>query len=203
MNLNKPTRIFIHTVDADYNIIVSQFFSVDEWHKDRFGEYCKSSLGYYGGYTTLIEKNGDEFRYREDNEETCAATGYNTNALHVALAGDGDIQLPTEKQAAKLKLRLEKWTEKYSIPVSAVNIAPHRMVAPHKSCFGSLLNDEWAYNLLKPKEKPSSQLDKKEFIESQKTQILWLTVKLLRLKIKILLGKIGGSVFNPRPLKDK
>lgn len=199
MQINKPTRIFVHTTDASYKKIPKQFFAVNDWHKERFGGYCKSSLGYYGGYHILIEPDGWEGRYREDSEEACAAVGHNTDALHVAIAFDGDEELPTSSQNNKLRERLQKWTTKYNIPVDQIHIAPHRAVAPHKTCYGSLLSDVWVYRLVEPVEKEPAQQEKKESIENK--NYLALQLQVLLLQLKILLAKAGMQSLNPRPLK--
>lgn len=200
MRENKPNRIFIHTTDADFNKINPQFFAVNKWHKDRFGDYCHSSLGYYGGYHVLIEKDGTEFRYREDNEESCAAKGHNTTALHVALAFDGDIQIPTSAQIKTLKKRINKWANLYQIDTSRVDrVSPHRLVAPHKTCYGSLLADDWAVNLLRDQTpKDNSQVANKIKIEEQK-RLMDKLAKLM-LQLKILLGQYI-KILNKRSQK--
>ena len=187
MRNNQPTRIFVHTTDADYNIIPEQFFAVDRWHKERFGNYCLSSMGYYGGYHILIS-NGKEYRYREDDEESCAVTGHNTSSLSVALAFDGDIQMPKPADVELLKQRLKKWGEKYAIPLDNVEfVSPHRAVAPEKTCFGSLLKDDWAVQLMKDIKKDDEAWQKKIETEKQK-QILADTLRDLILRLRILLG---------------
>jgi len=132
MQVNVPQEVFIHTTAASHRKIYDQFFAVNRWHKKRFGEYCKSSLGYYGGYTIIIT-GGKEYRYREDHEECCAATGYNTSALHVALGFDGDSEMPLPQDVELLKKRLKKWQKKYNIPNEKVYFRPHRAVAPYRS----------------------------------------------------------------------
>lgn len=190
-------RIFVHTTAASYKTIPRQFLAVNTWHKDRFKTYYNekekeqvnpSSLGYYGGYHILIEPDGTEFRYREDWEETIAVIGHNRSSLSVALAFDGDKELPTPAQVKALTARLKTWVEKYKIPVDPDHISPHRRGQPGKSCYGNLLTDEWACSLLKeiPKELEEA---KKEVgtVKAYKPAQHELESKLLQLKI--LLGK--------------
>jgi len=188
-------RIFIHTTDASYQKVNPQFFAVNRWHFDRFGNYfndetkeqvAPSSLGYYGGYTILIERNGQEFRYREDWEETMAVKGWNRRSLSVALAFDGDIEMPTSEQISSLKTRLLKWCEKYKILSTQVYfVGPHRLEAPDKTCYGSLLPDDWAIKLLAPVKKDDESQKKKDNTEAQKAKLDSIQTLLLRLKIQI------------------
>ena len=193
MNKNKPTRIFIHTTDADYEKIPNQFFAVNRWHKKRFGEYCKSSMGYYGGYHILIS-NGKEYRYREDREESCAAKGYNTSSLSVAIGFDGDIQMPKPKDIELLKKRLRKWSDKYQIPLTSVEfVGPHRLVNHLKTCYGSLLSDDWGVKLMQEVEKDSSGKENKETIENDR-QFIIDALKDAILRLTILVGEYTNLI---------
>jgi len=188
-------RIFVHTTDASYTKVNPQFFAVNRWHKDRFGDYfneetkehvAPSSLGYHGGYTILIEPNGQEFRYREDWEETMAVQSWNRRSLSVALAFDGDIEMPTVGHISTLKTRLLKWCEKYKISSNQVYfVGPHRLEAIDKTCYGSLLPDDWAVKLLNPVKKDDESQKKKDNTEAQKVALDSLQTLLLRLKIQI------------------
>lgn len=202
MKINHPTRIFVHTTAADYNTIPKQFIPVNSWHTTRFGEYCKSSMGYFGGYHTLIEKDGKEYRYREDWEESCAATGYNTSALHVALAFDGDKQLPTPAQVDRLRERINKWCKKYNISKTSIEfVGPHRLVNPSKTCYGALLSDEWALKLVQEINKTPEDKEKQDKTEEAAEEItkLQLLIEILKLKIKILLLQ-GKRQKTPPPV---
>ena len=195
-------RIFIHTTDASYKKVNPQFFAVNRWHTDRFGNYfnketneqvAPSSLGYYGGYTILIEPTGQEFRYREDWEETMAVKGWNRRSLSVVLAFDGDIEMPSPDQITSLKTRLLKWCEKYKIPTDQVYyMGPHRLEAPNKTCYGSLLPDDWAIKLLNPVVKEEESQQKKIMTEAQKT--IFDSFQVLSLVLKILMGKFIQDV---------
>lgn len=186
-------RIFIHTTDASYKAVNPQFFAVNRWHIDRFKNYfneetkeqvAPSSLGYHGGYTLLVEPNGQEFRYREDWEETMAVKGWNRRSLSVALAFDGDIEMPTSEQIITLKTRLLKWCEKYKILTTQIYfVGPHRLEDPTKTCYGSLLPDDWAIKLLNPVTKDDEGQKKKDNTEAQKAALDSLQTLILRLKI--------------------
>lgn len=133
-------------------------------------------MGYYGGYTILIEPDGREYRYREDLEEGCHTKGKNVDSLGVALSGNFDIENPTDKQIVTLKKRLRKWTGKYNIAYELID--PHRAVAA-KTCYGSMLPDEWAKNLLATADRETEVMKLKRRLDA-----IWLVVielqKLLR-----------------------
>jgi len=202
-NTRKYTRIFVHCTAASYNKINPQFFAVNRWHKDRFGYYfntdtqeqvAPSSLGYYGGYTILIEKDGTELRYREDWEETMAVKGHNRTSLSLVWSLDGDIELPTQAQQTKTKERILKWCNKYDIPTTQVYyVGPHRQENKNKTCYGSLLPDDFIIKLLHPVEKDIEDLTKKENIESER-MILIDTLQQLVLQLKILLGQYISAI---------
>lgn len=192
--MNKPTRIFIHTTDASYKTIPKQFFAVNSWHKERFGDYCKSSMGYYGGYHILIEPDGWEGRYREDWEEACAVKGWNARSLNVAMAFDGDIEMPTDAQITTLRKRLTKWSEQYNIPLISVEfLGPHRLESPGKTCYGSLLSDDWGVKLMNTEPKNPDSSQQKDEIEARRTLLL-NQLRLLVLQLTILVGKWTGLV---------
>ena len=178
-------NIIVHTSDASYRVIPRQFEAINRWHKERWPEFI-SSLGYWGGYHLLIEPDGAEKRYREDSEETAAAVGYNLNSLHVCLAFDGDSELPTPQQVEALRARLGMWCEVYDIPRDMRHIFPHRKVAPQKTCYGSLLADDWAARLLAPTPKPPPQEKNKESIEAQKRTLLLQLVELYKKLLELL-----------------
>ena len=192
--MNKPTRIFVHTTAASYQKIPRQFMAVNRWHKERFGTSCRSSLAYYGGYHTLIEPNGWEGRYREDWENACAVVGWNESALHVALTFDGDIEVPTLKQQKKLVERILKWSKKYNIKTTDIEfVGPHRLEAPHKTCYGSLLPDDYVVKLIHPVDKDTEDQEKKDKTEAQK-QLLLDQLRMLVLQLTILVGEYTGLV---------
>lgn len=134
---NKPGRIiWHHTADLQY---LPQADKVNSYHRSL--NYPVSSLGFYGGYHVLIEKDGSTFRYRNDNEIGAHDKGENFNTLGLAMAGNFDVEMPTWKQEEALAKVVEEWMEKWLIPFS--RIEPHR-IGDATSCPGKLLSDNWA-----------------------------------------------------------
>lgn len=113
-------------------------------HKARFN--MLSSLGHYCGYTYFIDKNGVVTQTRKDGEEGAHTKGYNSNSIGICLAGNFDAFMPTQKQITSLTKLLKEKSAQYSIPAS--NIVPHRKFTS-KTCFGKLLSDTWAADLIK------------------------------------------------------
>ena len=116
----------------------------DADHKARFN--MLSSLGHYCGYTYFIDKAGVVTQTRKDGEEGAHTIGYNSNSIGICLAGNFDVFKPTEAQIISLTKLLKEKSAQYNIP--AANIVPHRKFSP-KSCFGKLLSDTWAADLIK------------------------------------------------------
>ena len=178
-NINHPIKTIIHHTAVRRSTNPRQFFAVNNYHKKVFGNYCKSSMGYFGGYTVFIDGDGSEWRYRRDDEEGCHTKGENTRSLGVCLAGHFDYEYPTDAQIKTLKKRLKKWSEKYNI--ESVNIYPHREFA-NKSCYGSLLTDKWARELITIPEPPT---DKEKEVAKLTKQVDHIKALLLRLQIML------------------
>lgn len=186
MQTNIPKQIYVHHTAVSRSKQAKQFLPVNDYHKKTFGDYCKSSMGYHGGYTIFIEPDGTEYRYREDNEETCATKGYNTRSVAVCLAGHFDIEAPTDAQIATLKTRIKKWQDKYDIPDN--EIYPHRAVA-NKTCYGSSLPDNWVQkNVLA--DPPEDTEREKEVIDLAKRKALQNTINLLIIEVQKLIRQI-------------
>jgi len=145
MKKNNPVEIYVHHTAVSRAVQSRQFLPVNRYHQRKFGAYCLSSMAYYGGYQILIEPDGTEYRYREDNEEGCHTKGFNDRSLAVALAGHFDIESPTDAQIRTLKKRLRKWVDRYNI--SLEKIKPHRAVA-NTTCYGSNLANDWGKRIL-------------------------------------------------------
>ena len=95
---NKPLyTILHHTGDTS---LLPQLRKVDEWHRYRFGMFSK--LGYWIGYHYFIERDGSLTQTRADNEEGAHTKGKNSESLGICLAGNFDIQRPTEAQIRAL-----------------------------------------------------------------------------------------------------
>lgn len=139
-----------------------RFNIVDQYHK---------SLGWKGiGYQWFIEKSGQKKQGRKEGETGAHTIGHNDDSIGICLAGNFDLELPTENQIKSLiSLVKEKMTQ-YGIPIEKV--VPHRFYAtyslakqgvqapntskwatwdntqPYKSCWGSKLPDSWIKDLL-------------------------------------------------------
>lgn len=158
--------IIVHHTAISFKKNPDQFVAINNYHKEKWNN--KSSLGYYGGYNYLITANGELKQYRKEGEETVAVVGHNFDSIHVALCGNFDLEMPTKRQILTLEGLLKQKTIRYAILVK--NIVPHRKFAA-KSCFGELLSDDWAQNLL---------------IGEKKITILRAIVEVLQKLIKLL-----------------
>jgi N-acetylmuramoyl-L-alanine amidase len=124
----------------------------DSDHKSR--GFPRSSLGYYVGYQYFIYKDGIVKKCREDTEigahtnQIVNGKSMNAQSIGICLAGNFDTTLPTEAQKQALARLLKEKMVLWSIPVS--NIYPHRHYATYKSCYGDLLSDTWARELVTP-----------------------------------------------------
>jgi hypothetical protein len=188
MRTNNPTKIVVHHTAVRRSTNPKQFYAVNNYHREQFGDYCKSSMGYWGGYTIFIDGDGSEWRYREDNEEGCHTKGQNTTSLGVCLAGHFDYEYPTAEQLETLKQRLKKWTDKYNI--ADIEVYPHRHFANYKTCYGSLLSDTWARDLVRtPVAVPPT--DKEKEIKELSSKLDAIKAAILR--IQIILASIGKN----------
>jgi hypothetical protein len=139
---NKPDKIiWHHTADDSWE---KQWAKINEYHKTK--GFTLSSLGFYGGYHILIEKDGTIFRYRQDEEEGCHTIGENTRSLGIALAGNFSIKYPTQEQEDSLRRQLRDWITGWNI--AKEDIMSHRKFA-NTECPGLNLSDNWARDLIK------------------------------------------------------
>lgn len=107
---------------------------VDSWHK-KIG-FNKSKLGYYVGYHYFIEKDGKVTQCRMHDETGCHTVGYN-QCIGICLAGNFDATLPSNEQIASTVKLLKQLKQPNT------KIVPHRKFAPHKTCYGSKLADNY------------------------------------------------------------
>ncbi|HEC65358.1 MAG TPA: N-acetylmuramoyl-L-alanine amidase [bacterium] len=73
-----------------------QFNRINAYHKQKWNSI--SSLGFYGGYTYLLEKSGKVLQYRAVGEETIAQKGYNSGNPAICFAGNFETEDPTQSQ---------------------------------------------------------------------------------------------------------
>ena len=149
MNPNTPIYLIVHHTggsDADPLNDSSNFTfkQCDALHKAKWN--FRSSLGFYVGYHYYIEKDGTLYQARADTDEGAHTVGYNLKSIGICMAGNFDATMPTEPQKSTLKKLLLQKTAQYNIP--AINVLPHRKFAI-KTCYGKLLADEWAQDLIK------------------------------------------------------
>ena len=137
--------IFVHHTAVSYDKNPDQFAATNEYHRKKWGR--KSKLGYYGGYTYEIAKDGTTRQFRQIGEQTIAVYGHNHNSVSIALDGDFDGELPTEAQHDALRSLLARLVAEYDVDLT--KIVPHRAKAT-KTCYGRRLPDDWARNLLTP-----------------------------------------------------
>lgn len=146
----KKTSICLHhTAIYAEDDVAEQFDTVDKAHNERWQGATKSSMGYYGGYHYIIERNGAVQQFRNDWEvgahndkgiKWIGAGRYSANyyAIGVCFAGNMSRQPLTDKQIKAgydLIVRLQK---KYLIPDDQV--LPHRHYKATQ-CPGNTLPD--------------------------------------------------------------
>lgn len=126
----KPLRIVVHTTADLYPY--AQLERINEWHRQI--DFPQSSLGYYVGYTYLIERDGKVIQTRTDTEQQAHVKGYNSDSIGIGVCGNHDYERPTAAQLLSIKnLILEKMTL-YSIMPN--NIFGHRAFTNAKTCPG-------------------------------------------------------------------
>src|SRR3990167_6563556 len=131
---NFPEWIFVHHSAASEDQTVE---SIENYHL---------SKGWEGvGYQYLITKTGEVWKGRPEHYHGSHVQGYNTKSIGICLIGHFDFKMPTEAQIASLRGLLEDLVARYAIKPE--NIAPHRKFSS-KSCYGKLLEDDWARKLL-------------------------------------------------------
>lgn len=112
----------------------AQFKAIDGFHKRKgWGKI---------GYHYLIEPNGEVKKGREHHEvgAHCREKLMNYRSIGICLAGNFDIEEPTNKQKASLLKLLNELQDTYGIPDHKVCL--HRQFAPYKSCMGSRIPND-------------------------------------------------------------
>lgn len=108
------------------------------------------ALGWEGlGYQYAIHKDGEIWKGRPEHYHGAHVSQQNINfkSIGICLVGNFDATLPTKEQEDSLKkLILDLQTRYGKLP-----IVPHRYflgTPPTKSCYGKLLADDYARNLV-------------------------------------------------------
>ena len=138
--MNEPKWLIIHHTGVNP---AQSFEIINEYHRQKWDFI--SSLGYYIGYHYYIDVDGIVKQGRADTDEGAHCIGYNLKSLGICLAGNFDQILPNEAQIKSLKKLLLELSLKYKIQFE--QIVPHRKFA-NKSCYGDMLEDEWASDLV-------------------------------------------------------
>lgn len=143
--MNDPKyAILHHTADASGG---DQIARVNEYHRIRFG--MLSRLGYYVGYHYLIERTGEVIKTREHDEEGAHTRGKNTESIGICLAGNFDLERPTEAQMNALDKLLGSLAIRYS--VSEYTLAHHSDYADTHCPGWYFTSREWRLHLLEEK----------------------------------------------------
>lgn len=103
-----------------------QFQKINLAHKARWGGKTKSSLGFYGGYHYLVERDGEVKKYRQESEIGAHnnIAGMNVKAIGICFAGNfSEQELSKEQVTSGLKL-IEDVMVRNNIPES--NVKAHR-----------------------------------------------------------------------------
>jgi N-acetyl-anhydromuramyl-L-alanine amidase AmpD len=150
-------NIIVHHTASNNNYTLEM---CNQNHKDRFG--MKSSLGYYVGYHYFIDPQGKVTQTRVDTEEGAHCRGWNNTAgnspdrmsIGISMVGNFSVALPTDAQVKALTKLLNDKVKEYNIDPS--KIVPHRKYASTE-CYGKLLSDTWASELVTKETKPSTK----------------------------------------------
>ncbi len=141
--MGKVNRIIVHHTAVGGN--QPQLNGVNEYHRQQ--DFPQSSLNYFVGYTYFIEKDGTLIQTRTDIEEQAHTKGFNFDSIGICLAGNFDVEIPTNAQLISLKnLILRKMTEWAILPNQ---VLAHRNFA-NKSCPGKLISDSQIKDFFQP-----------------------------------------------------
>lgn len=158
---------------------------IDAAHKLRWSDF-KSKLGYYVGYTFVIERDGKLTQTRLIGEETAHTIGHNTRSIGIVLCGNFNkgVDTPTIEQKMRLKSLIRSlvgfnhaenlaYQNNTEMKLSLQAIYPHRKFS-QTDCCGSSLSDRWVQDML--------GVEDESFVLSLKVKVLQLMVQLLQLQ---------------------
>ena len=106
--------------------------------------------------------------------------GFNENSISFCLAGNFNKELPTPSQASTLKRMVRGKMSGHRIPIHKVG--PHRKFQKYRTCYGTMLPDNWIENLINPP-KPDEE-DEAKKIAIMRNQLSYMQRILEALKIK-------------------
>jgi len=179
---NNPEALIIHHTGVSYSSLKRQFYAVNQYHRKKFG--MKSSLGYWVAYHYFIESDGTLYQARRDREDAAHTIGWNSRSIAFCLAGNFNIELPTPGQLATLKRMIKGKMSGYKVPLN--KIGPHRKFQPHRSCFGTMLPDDWIQRLLNP-----TMVDKED--EAKQLALIREKISLARRMIEAIKVKMSSK----------
>lgn len=162
--MNKPEYIIVHHTggtDANPKADTSHHtaYMIKQWHLAKGWQDI--------GYNWVIEKDGKIVKGRDEKIDGAHTIGYNSKSIGICLSGNFDVTYPTKEQEVSLAQLVREVMGRYP-SISLVNIVPHRKFA-NKSCYGSLLKDDWVVKLVesnKPEIKDGSA-ECKTYLEKQ------------------------------------
>lgn len=143
---NFPTHVFIHHSGGTEK----NAFADTSHHTAEIMEAHHLSLGWEGlGYQYVIEKDGKIRQGRPEHYHGAhAGKEWNNRSIGICLAGNFDVTLPVQEQVTSLKYLLQDILKRHPT-IKKENILPHRKSGnTSKSCYGRLLTDTWAKNLV-------------------------------------------------------
>lgn len=126
----------------------TQLYAVNRYHQNTPPYNYKgrpSTLGWWVGYNYFIDVDGTVTNTRVVGEETIANVGHNCDALtrcdviSVCLAGDFNIELPSDAQIASLK----KLVAGFAVSYPGITHTFHREIQPARTCPGALYTHEY------------------------------------------------------------
>lgn len=138
---NRPGGIIWHHTGDPHS--GPQADTVNASHRAR--NFPLSSLGFYGGYHILIEKDGTLVRFRNDNEIGAHCLNHNVDTLGICMAGNFDVEAPTSEQCVALGKQVFDWQKQYMLPTT--QIRPHRYFRA-TDCPGKQLRQEWLWDII-------------------------------------------------------
>lgn len=134
---NNPTKIIIHhSADQSKG---DQFAKINEYHRSL--GFPISSLGFFVGYTYLINREGKVTKCRNHEDEQAHTKGLNFDSLGICLEGNFNLEMPTDAQKDALgRLLVELCDEEH---YDVTDIYPHRAFR-NTDCYGNNLDNNWA-----------------------------------------------------------
>jgi len=185
----------IHHTAAARRTGSSQLKSVNEYHRTKdWGGYVQdrpSSLGWYVGYNYFIDIDGTVTNTRKVGEETIANIGHNCSTdsscdtISVCLAGDFNLELPTQAQITALKRLITQFESTYG----KIAYTFHRHIQPARTCPGALFTEDYFHRVVLEKNTsvgldPVDEEKKREIEKLQKVVISLLAQLFALLKRK-------------------